>query len=91
MDEVEGALSRNDPSAAAEELGDMLLALANAPRFIGHDAEETLRNACEKFSARFRTVERIVAKGGLDLQQLSQNEIEKLWLEAKLIYNREIR
>jgi MazG family protein len=91
MDEVEGALSRNDPDAAAEELGDMLLALANAPRFIGHDAEETLRNACEKFRARFRTVERIAAKDGLDLQQLSQNEIEKLWQEAKLIYNREAR
>jgi MazG family protein len=91
MDEVEGALSRNDPSAAAEELGDMLLALANAPRFIGHDAEETLRHACDKFSERFKTVECIAAKGGLDLQQLSQNEIEKLWLEAKLIYNREIR
>jgi ATP diphosphatase len=27
MDEVEGALARNDPDAAAEELGDMLLAL----------------------------------------------------------------
>jgi MazG family protein len=41
MDEVEGALARNDTEAAAEELGDMLLALANAPRFIGHNAEET--------------------------------------------------
>ena len=54
MDEVEGALASNDLEAAAGELGDMLLALANAPRFIGHNAEETLRRACGKFIERIR-------------------------------------
>jgi MazG family protein len=88
MDEVEGALSRNDSNAAAEELGDMLLALANAPRFIGHDAEETLRNACEKFSERFRTVEGIAAQRGLDLQHLSPDKIESLWQEAKVLWQK---
>ena len=91
MDEVEGALSRNDPDAAAEELGDMLLALANAPRFLEYDAEATLRRACDKFSARFRTVERIAAESGLDLKRLSQDEIEELWQEAKLICDPEAR
>jgi ATP diphosphatase len=42
LEEVEGALARNDTDDAAAELGDMLLALANAPRFIGHNAEDTL-------------------------------------------------
>jgi MazG family protein len=83
MDEVEGALSRNDPEAAAEELGDMLLALANAPRFIGHDAETTLRRACDKFSERFRLVERLAAERGLDLKQLTAGAIQGLWDEAK--------
>jgi ATP diphosphatase len=83
MDEVEGALSRNDPEAAAEELGDMLLALANAPRFIGHDAETTLRRACDKFSERFRIVERLAAERGLDLRQLTTTAIQQLWDEAK--------
>ena len=69
--EVEDALERNDPGAAAEELGDMLLAIANAPRFIEHDAEATLRRACDKFSGRFRVVERIAAERSLDLQKLS--------------------
>jgi MazG family protein len=83
MDEVEGALSRNDLDAAAEELGDMLLALANAPRFLEHDAEATLRRACDKFSARFRIVERIAGQRGLDLPKLTADEIESLWQEAK--------
>jgi MazG family protein len=81
--EVEDALERNDPEAAAEEIGDMLLALANAPRFIEHDAEATLRRACNKFSGRFRIVERLTAERGLDLRQLSPSEIQQLWDEAK--------
>jgi len=84
MDEVEGALSRDDTNAAAEELGDMLLALANAPRFIGHSAEETLRRSCDKFTTRFAAVERIVAERGLDLQKLTPDEMESLWQQAKL-------
>jgi MazG family protein len=83
MDEVEGALAQNDPDAAAAELGDMLLALANAPRFIGHDAEETLRRACDKFAARFAEVEKIAAARQLDLAALKPAEIDSLWNEAK--------
>ena len=84
MDEVEGALANNDTEAAAGELGDMLLALANAPRFIDHSAEETLRRACDKFTLRFAAVERIAASRGLDLKQLRPEEIDALWNEAKL-------
>jgi tetrapyrrole methylase family protein/MazG family protein len=87
MDEVEGALAENDTDAAAGELGDMLLALANAPRFIDHNAEETLRRACDKFTGRFTAVERIAEARGLDLKQLRPDEIDALWNEAKRISN----
>jgi MazG family protein len=83
MDELEGALAADDSDAAAHELGDMLLALANAPRFIGHDAEETLRRACEKFIRRFAGVERIASARGLDLAKMTAAELESLWQEAK--------
>ena len=83
MDELEGALAADDSGAAARELGDMLLALANAPRFIGHDAEETLRRACEKFICRFERVERIASERGLDLTKMTAAEVESLWQEAK--------
>jgi nucleoside triphosphate diphosphatase len=83
MDELEGALAANDTEAAAQELGDMLLALANAPRFIGRDAEETLRRACEKFIGRFEAVERICLARGLDLAKMTAAQLELLWQEAK--------
>ena len=63
--------------------GNPELALANAPRFIGHSAEETLRHACDKFALRFAAVERIAASRGLDLKQMRPEEIDALWNEAK--------
>jgi tetrapyrrole methylase family protein / MazG family protein len=83
LDEVEHALSRGDNDAAAEELGDLMLAIANAPRFIGKDAELTLRAACDKFVARFDEVARLAASRGLDLKSMAPGEIDALWNQAK--------
>ncbi len=83
LDEVEQALDRNDTNHAAEELGDLMLAIANAPRFINKDAETTLRAACDKFVARFDDVARIAASRGLDLKSMTPSEIDALWNEAK--------
>ncbi len=83
LDEIERALDSDDEAAAAEEAGDMMLALANLPRFLGRDAEQTLRRSCDKFVARFGEVERIAAARGLDIKALSPPEVEALWQEAK--------
>jgi MazG family protein len=83
IDEVEQALDRNDTAHAAEELGDLMLAIANAPRFVNHNAEQTLRAACDKFVARFDKVAQIAASRGLDLKRMTPLEIDALWNEAK--------
>jgi MazG family protein len=83
LDEVERALDRGDTAGAVEEIGDLMLAVANAPRFIGTDAEQTLRAACDKFVARFDEVARIAASRGLDLKAMTPSEIDALWNEAK--------
>ena len=83
IDEVEQALDRNDTAHAAEELGDLMLAIANAPRFINRNAEQTLRAACDKFVARFDHVAQIAASRGLDLKRMTPLEIDALWNEAK--------
>ncbi len=83
LDEAEAALEQGDNGTAASEMGDMMLALANAPRFIGHNAEETLLRACDKFIGRFEAVERLAASRNLDLKALSQDEVEGLWQEVK--------
>jgi nucleoside triphosphate diphosphatase len=90
--ETRSALERGDRDHAAEEMGDAMLALANAPRFVGHDAETTLRRACDKFIERFRQVERVAAARKLELTKLDPQQIEALWQEAKrLLGNDETR
>lgn len=81
--EARAALERGERQGAAEELGDAMLALANAPRFLGRDAEATLRGACDKFIQRFKLVERIAAERKLELARLAPDEVERLWQEAK--------
>ncbi len=83
LDEAEAALAEGDHDAVASEIGDMMLALANAPRFIGHNAEETLRRACDKFVGRFEAVDRLASSRNLDLKQMSPADLEALWQEAK--------
>src|ERR1700689_2155085 len=83
LDEVEQALERDDTAHAAEELGDLMLAIANAPRFINHNAEQTLRAACDKFVARFDEVGRLAISRGLDLKSMTSVEVDALWNEAK--------
>lgn len=70
LDEIDHALDRNDTAAASEEIGDLMLAIANAPRFIAHDAEQTLRAACDKFVARFDKVAQLASSRGLDLKTM---------------------
>jgi uncharacterized protein YabN with tetrapyrrole methylase and pyrophosphatase domain len=60
-----------------------MLAIANAPRFIAHDAELTLRAACDKFVPASTTSPAWPTARGLDLKQMSPAAIESLWQEAK--------
>jgi len=84
VDETLAALEAGaTDDVVAEELGDCLLALANAPRFVGWSVEETLRRACEKFIDRFKKVEQRAAASQRELSQMSAAEIDALWQEAK--------
>jgi len=75
--EARAALAHGDRDHAAEEMGDAMLALANGPRFVGHDAETTLRRACDKFIERFKQVERAANERKLELSALDPQQIEK--------------
>jgi uncharacterized protein YabN with tetrapyrrole methylase and pyrophosphatase domain len=91
LDEADAALAQGDNEAVAAEIGDMMLALANAPRFIGHNAEETLRRACDKFVGRFEAVERLASSRDLDLKTMAPSEVESLWQEAKRLVSSLLR
>jgi len=67
----------------AEELGDLLFAVANWARHLEVDAEEALRLANAKFERRFRAMEKIAAERALVLKSLSPAQWDSLWNEVK--------
>jgi len=65
------------------EFGDLLFALANLARWMDIDLEGALRGANERFRRRFSYMEEECRKRGILLSQLSFEEQNKLWEEAK--------
>lgn len=65
-----------------DEFGDLLFVIANLSRHLNVDPEAALRRANEKFSKRFRYIEKRLADEGR-LGQASLEEMEALWVEAK--------
>jgi tetrapyrrole methylase family protein/MazG family protein len=65
------------------EFGDVLFALVNAARWQGVDLEEALRLANQRFSRRFRYMEEACRRRSISLRDLSFQEQNDLWDEAK--------
>jgi len=68
---------------AEEELGDVLFTLVNVGRKMGIDPEQALRMTCAKFIRRFTSMERAAAESGRDLAEMTIDEQEALWRQAK--------
>jgi MazG family protein len=68
---------------AEEELGDLLFAVANLARKMGIEPEAALRMANDKFQRRFDDVERQVTASGQRLRDLSLEQLEAHWQNAK--------
>ena len=66
-----------------DEIGDLFFSCINLSRHAGVDAEQSIRKANLKFERRFRTVEKKASRKGLQLNEMTANELEKLWQEVK--------
>jgi MazG family protein len=82
-EELRRELAAAAPERIAEELGDLLFALAQFARKSGIDPEGALRDANAKFSARFRELETRVRDSGLEMRSLPIDQLEELWQEVK--------
>lgn len=83
LEELDGAMAANDPAAVRHELGDLLLSVANLARVLGIGPEEALREANLRFEGRFRDLEDLAGRRGLDLHGADLDELETLWQEVK--------
>jgi len=67
-----------------EEMGDLLFALVNVSRRMEVQPEEALQAACARFSERFRRIEKRAREKGKALSEMTLEEMDELWEEAKL-------
>lgn len=81
--ELELALSNNNSEEVAEEMGDMFFALINYARFAGVDPESALEKTNQKFLRRFAYIEEKAQSKGKSLQEMTLEEMDQLWNEAK--------
>jgi tetrapyrrole methylase family protein/MazG family protein len=72
-----------DDSHVREELGDVLFTVVNLARRLGIDAEGAMRDANRKFDGRFRYMEGSAIALGRPLSEMSIDELEALWQQAK--------
>ena len=74
---------QNNKERIADELGDLYFALTNVSRHLGLNAEQVTRQANDKFSRRFKSVEALANQKEQSLKELSQEEMESLWQQVK--------
>lgn len=81
--EVQQAIEGKDPIAIEAEFGDLLFAVINAARLYKVNPDNALEQTNKKFISRFGYIESEASAKGKDIKQLTLEEMETLWTEAK--------
>lgn len=72
-----------DQRKLEEEIGDLLFATVNFSRHLGSKAEVALQKANDKFERRFRQVEEMMSRQGMQMQDASLEQMEAAWQQVK--------
>jgi tetrapyrrole methylase family protein/MazG family protein len=83
VEEVREFQQTESSQQKAEEFGDLLFTLVNVARRQGIDTEAALREANKRFYQRFTYMEEVCRQRGVNFGDLSFDEQNKLWEEAK--------
>ena len=83
--EVDAELEAKDKEKLTDEMGDMFFALINACRLYGIDPEGALERTNKKFIRRFEHLEHRAEEQGKSLHEMTLEEMDGYWNEAKEI------
>ena len=84
LEELKVELAKGDKETSTQELGDFLFSVINAARLYKLNPDNALEKTNQKFIRRFNYVEDHSLKQGKNLKDMSLEEMDKLWDEAKL-------
>lgn len=82
--EAEARRTKPNKDRVAEEIGDLVFALANLARHLGVDAEAAARSGVSKFADRFSDAEKSLKGSGKKLADCTEAEWEAAWRKAKV-------
>ena len=83
LSELEDELNREDKERSTEELGDFLFSVINAARLYKLNPDNALEKTNRKFINRFNYIEAHSIKIGKPLSEMTLEEMDRLWEEAK--------
>lgn len=83
LEEFKAELAKDDKENSTQELGDFLFSVINAARLYKLNPDNALEKTNQKFIRRFNYVEDHSLKQGKNLKDMSLEEMDKLWDEAK--------
>ncbi|WP_300462280.1 nucleoside triphosphate pyrophosphohydrolase [Desulfobacula sp.] len=86
--EFEAALKSGDKNEAMMEFGDILFSLVNVARVADFHPEIALAVSTAKFEGRFRAMETRLKEKKVKLKDLSNNQKDLFWEQAKQSYDR---
>jgi MazG family protein len=66
-----------------DEVGDLFFVLVNIARCLSLDSESALKKSNRKFRRRFQWMEAQISESGRTPQEVSMDELESLWQQAK--------
>ena len=83
LEELKAELAEGDKENSTRELGDFLFSVINAARLYKLNPDNALEMTNQKFIRRFNYVEDHSVKQGKSLKDMTLEEMDKLWDEAK--------
>lgn len=83
LNEIKEVYNCEDKSIIEGEVGDLLFACINVARFLEVDGELALDKTIKKFIKRFSYIENEAIKNNKNLKNMTLEEMDKLWEEAK--------
>lgn len=81
--ELRQAMKSDKGEAVLEEMGDVLFSVVNIARHLHVAPEMALTATSEKFIKRFEFVEKKVIENNQNIQELSLEQLDKYWEDAK--------
>ena len=83
LSEFQAEVRKNDQEAMENEFGDVLFSMINYARFLKINPENALERTNKKFTKRFQYLEAKANEIGKSLKEMSLEEMDVFWDEAK--------